>query len=193
MAMTQDASLGTLRRSRSGIPSPVLGILIFVVGEIMFFSALISTRIVIKASAGIFAPPSNVTLPILTTGFNTAVLIVSGILMICAGRNQGSERSKSLFALAIATGLFFLAVQGYEWFNLIKFGMTMTSGVFGATFYLIIGCHALHAIGALLAMIYFYRLYTKDKLGPDGFLALQIFWTFVVTIWPVLYSLVYFG
>ena len=192
MAMTQAASMGTLGHSRKGIPSPVLGILIFVVGELMFFSALVSTRIVIKASAGIFAPPQNVKLPVLTTGFNTGVLLLSGILMIAAGWKHGSERSKSLFAMAIATGLFFLGVQGYEWVNLVKYGMTMTSGVFGATFYLIIGCHALHLVAAVLAMLWYYRLYVKDQFGKDGMLALQIYWTFVVLIWPGLYALVYF-
>lgn len=191
MAMTQAASQ-PLRHSEKGMPSPVLGILIFVVGELMFFSALISTRIVIKASAGIFAPPENVKLPILTTGFNTAVLILSGILMIAAGWKHGSERSKSLFALAIATGSFFVGVQGYEWFNLLKVGMTMTSNIFGATFYLIIGCHALHAIAAIFVMMWFYRLYAKDQFGKHGMRALQIYWLFVVMIWPLLYSIIYF-
>lgn len=193
MAMIQATSSDVqLGHSKKGIPSPVLGMLIFVVGEIMFFSALISTRIVIKASSGIFAPPENVKLPVLMTGFNTAVLILSGILMIAAGFKHGSERSKTLFALSIATGAFFVGVQGYEWFNLLSYGMTMTSGVFGATFYLIIGCHALHAIAALFVMIWYYREYTKNRFGKDGMLALQIFWLFVVLIWPVLYSLVYF-
>jgi heme/copper-type cytochrome/quinol oxidase subunit 3 len=192
MAMMEAASPGTLRHSRKGIPSPVLGILIFVVCELMIFSALISTRIVIKASAGIFAPPQNVILPVITTGFNTAVLLLSGVFMIAAGWKFGSERSKTLFALAIATGLFFLAVQGYEWVNLISYGMTMTSGVFGATFYLIIGCHALHLLAAVIAMVWYYIAYMKNNFGPDGMLALQIYWTFVVLVWPVLYSLVYF-
>ncbi|MBC7530996.1 MAG: cytochrome c oxidase subunit 3 [Oligoflexus sp.] len=192
MAMTKAASMKPLRHSEKGIPSPVLGILIFVVCELMVFSALISTRIVIKASAGIFAPPENIKLPVLTTGFNTAVLLLSGVFMIAAGWKHGSERSKSLFALAIATGAFFLGVQGYEWFNLLKFGMTMTSNIFGATFYLLIGCHALHAVAALIAMAWFYRLYTKDQFGKHGMLALQIYWVFVVLVWPVLYSIIYF-
>lgn len=188
-ATAKDVELG---HSKKGIPSPVLGILIFVVGEIMFFSALISTRIVIKASSGIFAPPENVKLPVLMTGFNTLVLLISGILLIAAGFKFGSERSKTLFALSIATGAFFLGVQGYEWVNLLAYGMTMTSGVFGATFYLIIGFHALHAVAALIAMSFYYWKYTKNQFGKDGMLALQILWMFVVLIWPILYRLVYF-
>ena len=188
-ATTNEVELGHGKR---GIPSPVLGILIFVVGELMFFSALISTRIVIQASAGIFAPPENVKLHVLMTGFNTAVLLLSGVLMIAAGFKHGSERSKSLFALAIATGAFFVGVQGYEWFNLLKYGMTMTSGVFGATFYLIIGCHALHVLAALVTMIWYYGKYSRNAFGKDGMRALQIYWLFVVLIWPVLYRIVYF-
>lgn len=193
MAMIQAAnSQLELGHSKKGIPSPVLGILIFVICEIMIFSALISTRIVIKASSGIFAPPENVKLPVIMTGFNTVVLILSGIFMVAAGYKHGTERSKTFFALAIATGAFFLGVQGYEWTNLISYGMTMTSGVYGATFYLIIGCHALHVIAAMIAMVFYYRKYTKDQFGKDGMLALQIYWLFVVIVWPILYGLVYF-
>ncbi len=112
--------------------------------------------------------------------------------MIAAGFKHGSERSKTLFALSIATGAFFVAVQGYEWVQLISYGMTMTSGVFGATFYLIVGCHALHAVAALIAMIWYYFKYTKGQFGKDGLLALQIYWVFVVLLWPILYRLIYF-
>lgn len=189
--MTRELS-STTTQPRSGIPSPVLGMLVFVVSELMFFMALVSTLLVIKATTNVFAPPESVRLPVITTGFNTLVLLTSGILLYLAGRNFGSERSKSLFTLSIVTGAFFVAVQGYEWVHLIKFGLTMTSGIFGACFFLIIGIHALHALGAIIALIACYRLYSRGSLQKDYLTAMQIFWGFVVVIWPLLYGLIYF-
>lgn len=189
--MTRELSR-TATQPRSGIPSPVLGMLVFVVSELMFFMALVSTLLVIKATTNVFAPPESVRLPIVTTGFNTLVLLTSGVFLVLAGRNFGSERSKSLFSLAIITGAFFVAVQGYEWVNLIKYGMTMTSGIFGACFFLIIGIHGLHALGAIVALIACYRLYSRGTLQKEYLTAMQIFWGFVVLIWPLLYGLVYF-
>jgi cytochrome c oxidase subunit 3 len=188
--MTRELSRVT--QPRSGIPSPVLGMIVFVVSELMFFMALVSTLLVIKSTTSIFAPPESVRLPIVTTGFNTLVLLTSGLFLLLSGRDFGSERSKNFFSLSIVTGAFFVAIQGYEWINLITFGLTMTSGIFGACFFLIIGIHGLHALGAIIGMIFCYRMYSRGTLLKEHLVAMQVFWGFVVLIWPLLYGLVYF-
>jgi heme/copper-type cytochrome/quinol oxidase subunit 3 len=81
--------------------------------------------------------------------------------------------------------------QGYEWVRLIGFGLTMTSSTYGAFFYLIVGAHALHAIAALLALGYCNLRLARHDLTRTVFSATQIFWYFVVMLWPVLYVLVY--
>jgi heme/copper-type cytochrome/quinol oxidase subunit 3 len=158
----------------------------------MFFMALVSSHTVIRSGSGFWAPPETVRLPILATGFNTLVLISSGIFMFLAGRDFHKPRGKTLFALSITTGLFFVSLQGYEWIRLIKYGLTMTSGVFGATFFLLIGSHGLHAAMAVIAMLFFYRAYDRGRINRDQFRALEIFWYFIVGVWPLFYTLVYF-
>jgi heme/copper-type cytochrome/quinol oxidase subunit 3 len=76
--------------------------------------------------------------------------------------------------------------------RLIAYGLTMTSGIFGACFFLLIGTHGLHAAAAAVAMICLYRRLTRHALSLDHLRAMQVFWYFVVGIWPVLYGLVYF-
>src|SRR4051812_41383193 len=98
-----------------------------------------------------------------------------------------------LLSQAILLGSFFVIFQGYEWVHLIRYGLSMTSGIFGATFFLLIGSHGLHALIAVIAMALVYWKLVKGSLTADGLRAMSIFWLFVVGIWPVLYGLVYFG
>ncbi len=192
MAQSMSLSAGSMSARKPAIPSSVLGMLLFVTTELMFFLALVSAHTVIKSSAGLWAPPESVRLPLLATGFNTLVLLSSGLCLFLAGRNFGKERCRTLFALSIVTGLFFVCLQGYEWVHLIQYGLTMTSGVFGATFFLLVGSHGLHAASAVIAMAVVYRFMVRGRISRDNFRALEIFWYFIVGIWPVFYTVVYF-
>jgi heme/copper-type cytochrome/quinol oxidase subunit 3 len=65
-------------------------------------------------------------------------------------------------------------------------GMTMTSGIFGACFFLLIDTHGLHAAAAALITVYVYMLLTRNRLGPDHLRAVQVFRYFAVGIRRVL-------
>jgi heme/copper-type cytochrome/quinol oxidase subunit 3 len=198
--MTATVLSGPFRPQKrvNAMPSEVLGMLVFVLTEVMFFMALVSGFLVIRSQVFVsWSPPGQLKLPVLLTAFNTAVLLVSGVTMALAmrayAREDGRARARTLFAQTLAFGAFFVLCQGYEWVRLIRYGMTMTSGIFGATFFLLIGAHGLHALVAVLAMA---RLFLKMRAGTltlNGFRAMAIFWFFVVGIWPMLYGLVYFG
>ena len=67
----------------------------------------------------------------------------------------------------------------------------VSASSYGSFFFLIIGTHALHVLAAVLFMVRAYALFGSDRLGRGEFQALQLFWYFVVGIWPILYALVY--
>ena len=135
------------------LPNSVLGIIIFVVCEIMFFAGLMSAHTIAKATAmgGIWPPAGQPRLPVERTAFNTAILLLSGLLLFLASRRarDGYERAHAYLAGAIATGVAFVLLQGVEWVALLREGLTMTSSAHGAFFYLIVGAHALHAVVAI--------------------------------------------
>jgi len=85
-------------------------------------------------------------------------------------------------------------VQGYEWVRLIHYGLHVTSGAYGATFYTLIGLHAVHVLGALVWLGVALRLVSRGRFldGRAGILrACAIYWHFVVGLWPILYVAVY--
>jgi cytochrome c oxidase subunit III len=174
----------------------VCGMLIFVATEVMFFTALISAFVIIKAGVEPWSPPVGVRLPVVATAANTVLLCLSGVFLYQAGRRFATEGPTAgvriLFGGAALLGACFVLFQGFEWVRLIAYGMTMTSGIFGACFFLLIGTHGLHAAAAATAMVHLYRRLIRHQLRPDQLRAMQVFWYFVVGIWPVLYGLVYF-
>lgn len=180
------------------VPNEVLGMILFVLTEVMFFMALISAFMVIRSQVmGTWAPPGDLRLPVLATAFNTAVLIASGALMALATRAYANPdtkaKAKTFYSQAILFGAFFVAFQGYEWVKLIGYGMTMQSSMFGATFFLLIGSHALHALLAVIAMAFMYFKMVKGSLTVNQLRSMLVFWLFVVGVWPILYGLVYFN
>ena len=130
--------------------------IIFVVAEIMFFAALMSAHTIARATVpgGVWPPAGQPRLPVERTAFNTAILLLSGVLLFVASRRarDGYEKALSYLAGAIATGIAFVLLQGVEWVALLREGLTMTSSAHGAFFYLIVGAHALHAVVAIAVL-----------------------------------------
>ena len=176
-----------------------LAILILLGAEIMFFAGLIGAFLVFRLGSVTWPPPSqaDVRLPIGVTGINTIVLLLSGYTMIRALWVVRRDSQKELRRWLLVTGLLgaiFLVVQGSEWVRLVHHGFTLSSGVYGSIFYVLIGCHALHVLVAVV-----WELSVLAKALGGGFSAdrhvgveiCTIYWTFVVGLWPILYVMVY--
>jgi len=177
------------------LPNSVLAMIIFIAAEIMFFAALMSAHTIARATVpgGVWPPAGQPRLPVERTAFNTAILLLSGALLIIANRRarEGYDKGIAYFAGAIATGIAFVLLQGVEWVRLLREGLTMTSSAHGAFFYLIVGAHALHAVVAIAALAAIYFPMRRGTLSSSTFAATQIFWYFVVLLWPVIYLRVY--
>ncbi len=175
----------------------VLGTTLFVFTEVMFFSGLISAYLILRSHAGLWPPPGQPRLPIEVTGVNTMILLISFATMWQAARShQSRDRALSLqwLTATLALGATFLAIQGYEWLRLFEFGLTTTSSIYCGLFYTLVGAHALHVVGGLLALGVVLKKTTHGTYSAAGHAsirALRVYWSFVVILWPVLYVLVY--
>ena len=186
----------TATARRDVVPSSVLGMLLLIGAEVMFFAGLISAFTIARAGAepGRWITPSAPLLPVTSTLANTAALLLSGLCVFMAHRRikdrlPGAER---LLMVSCVLGALFVVLQGREWVGLLQQGLTIQSSGLGAFFYLIVGAHGLHAVIALAALgLAWWRL----RVGTltDGFLfGTETFWYFVVALWPIIYLRVYF-
>lgn len=174
-----------------------LAVLIFLGAEAMFFAGLIGAFLVFRVGSAIWPPPFQPRLPLGVTGFNTVLLLASAATMRLALlriRGGNGANAVRLLLLTASLGTAFLLIQGYEWIELIHFGLTVSSSVYGGLFYTIIGFHALHVFGALVWLGVVYVKARHEHYSPTNYVGLQIcalYWIFVVALWPVLYGLVY--
>ncbi len=196
--MASDADIRRAPALNAVMPSGELGILLFILMEIMFFGGLISAFLVLRANGVAAWPPAGQPrLPVGVTGINTFVLLLSGVAVgraVAVVRNGGRSATRWLVASAVL-GATFLAVQGVEWIRLVGFGLTMTSSLYGATFYVLIGVHGCHVAGGLVGLLVVLARALRGAYTPsdhEGPRLCRMYWWFVVGIWPVLYGLVYF-
>ena len=172
-------------------------VLMFLGAEAMFFAGLMGAYIVFRASAAVWPPPFQPRLPVGVTGVNTIFLLASAVTIRVALRSARAGDTVMLvrwLGLTALLGTIFLAVQGYEWIELIQFGLTVSSSVYGGLFYTLIGCHGLHVFGALIWLLVVCALARRGYYSKGRYAGLQtcaMYWTFVVALWPALYGLVY--
>ena len=175
----------------------VLGMLAFLWAETMFFAGLVSAFLYLRLGAPVWPPPHQPRLPVEVTGVNTAILLLSGVTLGRAFRAIRRGSREGLVSGLVQTallGAIFLGVQGYEWVRLVNFGLRLSSGVYGATFYTLIGMHALHVLGALVWLTVVVVRSHRGSFTARAHVpvvACGMYWYFVIFLWPLLYLLVY--
>jgi cytochrome c oxidase subunit III len=130
--------------------------------------------------------------------FYTICLLSSSLTVHFASRFL--ERGKrggflGLLGLTIVLGGLFLFGTGQEWHRLIyEHGLTISTNLFGTTYYSLVGLHATHVTVGLLMMSVVLLFGLAGRVGPEqsarvGVLAL--YWHFVDAVWVVVFTVVY--
>jgi len=181
------------RESREVVPSAVLAVLVLIACESMFFAGLVSAFTIVKSTAVVWPPVGQPRLPIEETAINTAALLASAMILRVAAKRYKDDpwAAERPFLVTMLLGIAFVVLQGREWVALLAQGLTLTSSTLGSFFYLIVGAHGLHAIAGIILLMYAWWRLRRGQLSDAAFLAIQIFWYFVVGLWPILYWRVY--
>ena len=129
---------------------------------------------------------------------NTIILVSSGGTVTLAHwalkKNERGKLCWWLFA-TVALGVLFLGLQGYEfWHAYADLNLTLGSGVYGSTFFMLTGFHGLHVtIGAIMLLVMLFRS-MKGHFTPKhhfAFEAASWYWHFVDVVWIGLFIFVY--
>jgi cytochrome c oxidase subunit III len=175
------------------VPSGVMGMLIFVFTELMLFAGFMSAFTIIKGGSVVWPPPGQPRLPFAETAFNTVLLLLSGVMLVVTRRVFLRDRAKAqvpmLAALVLAAS--FVVLQGREWVALLAQGLTLTSSALGSFFFLVIGLHAIHVVIAIGLLARTYRRLRRGWLASSQLATAEVFWYFVVGVWPVIYLRMY--
>src|SRR5947207_1835993 len=111
----------------SGVYSNKLGMWVFLASDVMFFTALIGTYIILRFGVSQPWAHPNAVLNVPLTAFNTFLLICSSVSMVkaFAAISQGDQRGLKLWLLiTILAGASFVSVQVVEYIKLVGHGFT---------------------------------------------------------------------
>ncbi|TKB56255.1 cytochrome c oxidase subunit 3 [Ferrimonas aestuarii] len=130
--------------------------------------------------------------------YNTLILLTSSITLHFAhvGLEQDKRQQLKLWLGAtIVLGLGFLVLQVEEYVHAYQeMNLTLSSGIYGNTFFLLTGFHGLHVtLGTIMLIVMFFRV-MKGHFTPQqhfGFQASSWYWHFVDVVWLLLFIFVY--
>ena len=181
----------------SRIDRQTLGILLFIVSEIMLFGAFFASYFFIRVVANQGAwPPDPYELPVAVAGVNTAILISSSFTIHLAleGAKKGNRLAMQLgLTTTWLLGATFLFIQINEY---VHIGFSARDGAFGSIFYGLTGLHGAHVfVGLVLLTFANIRAYRghfgtapKEHLGVE---VPGIYWHFVDVMWIIVFVTVY--
>ncbi len=184
-------------RRQGGFPIPLVGMLLFISSEVMFFGGLFATYFSARASfAGTWGPPSGapdleilpVPLPI------TLILLTSSLTMHWAVRaiaRGDSGRLRLWLVVTLGLGLVFLAGQVYDYTTL---GFGISDGVYGTVFYTLTGFHGAHVFGGVVGLSILTARAGQGQFSARNHVAVEAvsyYWHFVDVVWVALFTTLY--
>lgn len=188
--------------TRSGISNPILGMILFIASEVMFFAGLFAAYFNVRLTSPHWPPlvneaeyePFLIKGEILLPAMLTTILVASSVTMQLAvwGIRRG-DRTAFLrnTGITLVLGIIFLGGQLYDYLHL-GFGITDTA--FGSTFYTLTGFHGAHVLGgAIMLTVVLYRGLAGQFSARhhDAVEATSLYWHFVDVVWIVLFSTLY--
>jgi cytochrome c oxidase subunit 3 len=172
-----------------GISNVILGMLLFITSEVMFFAGLFAAYFNVRATAPVWPPEgfadklhwlptAEQIIPIVT--FATIMLVTSSLV-----RSIG---------VTVVLGSTFLLLQLLDYSILYGEGVRLDSGTFGTTYYTLTGFHFAHVLGGVIMLtVVLYRAMAGQFTSQhhDMVEATSIYWHFVDVVWIVLFSVIY--
>ncbi len=182
---------------RLGIDSRKLVIWLFLASEIMFFTGLIGSYIVLRfANLDVWPVPSTV-LNIPLTGLNTFILICSSMTLVLglASVQRGYQEGMQVgLFLTVLLGSIFLAIQMHEYHNLIQDNFTISSSIFGSCFFTLTGFHGAHVFAGVVWLSIVTVKSFKGRYTSEDYAAIELaglYWHFVDLVWIILFTILY--
>jgi heme/copper-type cytochrome/quinol oxidase subunit 3 len=203
-----------------GVNKGKLGMWLFLCSEVMFFSGLIGSYLVLRMGTLDWPQPGQV-LNIPLTGLNTFILICSSVTMVKAFYwcHEGNKKKITLHLfLTFLFGVIFLSIQAVEYYKLAQHGIAQmdsaavlkifgpdyvklhghglvpSGNIYGTCFYVLTCFHGCHVFGGVIAV---FIILVKSFFGHftrEHHAPVEnvgLYWHFVDLVWIILFTIVY--
>ncbi|WP_425483335.1 cytochrome c oxidase subunit 3 [Arthrobacter zhaoguopingii] len=202
----------------SAAPHPALnrpnmvsvGTVVWLSSELMFFAGLFAMYFTLRSTSGEMWAEGSEKLNVPFALINTIILVSSSVTCqfgVFAAERLQPRRTGGLFSigrwgmvewffLTFVLGGIFVAVQAYEYAELVSEGVSLSSDAYGSAFYITTGFHGLHVLGGLIAFLLIIgRAYAARRFGhfeATSAIVTSYYWHFVDVVWIGLFIIIYF-
>lgn len=179
----------------SRVDPQLLGMLLFIISEVMVFGAFFTAYFFIRVVAGDqWFPFEGNDLPVAIAGLNTAILVSSSFTLHWAEKSIKNDNRFGFQAGMLTTfmlGLTFLFIQINEYVNI---GFAPHDFAQGSVFYGLTGLHGAHVFIGLLLLAFVTIRAFRGHFSSTSHLGVEvpgIYWHFVDVMWIVVFFSVY--
>ncbi|MGX5359390.1 aa3-type cytochrome oxidase subunit III [Kocuria sp. KH4] len=187
-----------------------VGTIVWLASEVMFFAGLFAMYFTLRSTSPELWADESAKLNVWLATANTIILVSSSVTcqfgVFAAERLQPRRTGGVLdvrrwgmvewFALTFIMGAIFVAVQAFEYAELVSHGISIPAHAYGSAFYITTGFHALHVTGGLIAFLFIMgRAFVAKRFGhfeATSAIVVSYYWHFVDVVWIVLFLVVYF-
>lgn len=191
--LRHDGPAGATAPARRGIDTTIVGVLLFIASETMFFSGLFAAYFNARATHPVW-PPEGIELEPVIAAILTIVLVTSSVTMqlgVRAIRRDDRAGLQRWLAITLVLGALFVAGQLYDYSTL---GFTWQTGIYGAAFFTLTGFHGAHVTGGVIALAAMLFRANEGHFTARHHAAVEgvsAYWHFVDVIWLLLFSTLY--
>jgi heme/copper-type cytochrome/quinol oxidase subunit 3 len=182
-----------LEESPYAIPSRKFTMWLFIISDAVTFGAFLFAYGYLRVGTPNWVRPFEGK-SIVNVILMTVVLITSSLTMLGAVDSaKAGDKGKAMRFLfsTMVLGALFALLHIREWFELFGRGITISSGLFGQTFFAITGLHLLHVISGVIALLVVAMKFSSGKLTPSHVETTGLYWHFVDLVWMFVVPLVY--
>ena len=178
----------------SRVEPQLLGMLLFIISEVMVFGAFFTAYFFIRIAQGNPWPAHGTELPVAVAGVNTAILVSSSFTLHWAEKAIKAGNHFGLKAGMLTTfllGCTFLFIQINEYANI---GFAPQDAAQQTIFYSLTGLHGAHVFIGLLLLLFVTIRSFRGHYSPEEHRGVEvpgIYWHFVDVMWLVVYTTVY--
>jgi cytochrome c oxidase subunit III len=184
-----------------GMNTALLGMMLFIGSEVMFFAGLFAAYFNARAAAPAWPPEGleHIIYPNWIVIVATAILIFSsftmqwGVWRIRKGDRRGLNRA---VGVTLLLGIIFLGLQAYDYYHLVsEYSFGINSGIYGTLFYTLTGFHGAHVLGGVIGLLVVFGRGMAGQFSARHHIAVEAvsaYWHFVDVVWIALFITLYF-
>lgn len=182
--------------TNTGLDNRKLLMWLFLASECLFFGSLIGAYLLYRDQSVVGPFPEDL-FDIPFTSVSAFVLLMSSVTMVLtlAAIQRGDMHGFRVWLFTTALlGMLFLSGQAFEFTEFNREGLSLSTNLFGTTFFVLTGFHGAHVTVGVLILLSLFVMAARGRLTAAHSLHVELaglYWHFVDIVWIVIFTVVY--